>query len=179
VIQAANLMGIKTINIVRRDEQASEVQRLGGTLCFVESESIATDVRKEIGKSPLRLAFDCVGGISTERLGQCLNENGTVVNYGMMSMEPCIFSPEHLIFRNVNLIGFWLSRVLNKMSAAHRMQQIANLAQWSCEGKLVGAIDSIYSIDQITDAIRRSEQAGRRGKVLVNPNMANSANVKL
>ncbi len=58
------------------------------------------------------------------------------------------------------------------MSAADRSQQISQLANWVCEGKLVGAIDSLFPIEQITDALRRSEQAGRTGKVLVNPNLS-------
>ncbi len=117
----------------------------------------------------MRLALDCVGGQSTERLGKCLNEHGTVVNYGMLSLEPCVLSSEHLIFRNVNLVGFWLSRILNKMSAADRNQQVLQLADWVSEGKLKGTIDSTFSIEQISDAIRRSEQSGREGKVLLRP----------
>lgn len=172
VIQIANLMGLRTISLVRRSEQLAEVQRQGSTLSFIETENLVHDVRSAIGKAALRLALDCVGGQSTERLGQCLNEGGVVVNYGMLSMEPCVFSPENLIFRNVNLVGFWLSRVLNKMSAQDRTQQISQLAQWVSEGKLSGAIDSIYSIEQISDAIRRSEHASRKGKVIVNPHVS-------
>ncbi len=170
VIQIANILGLKTINLVRRPEQIPQVQKLGGTLCFIDESEVSLRVREQIGKTPLRLALDCVGGQSTERLGQCLNEHGTVVNYGMLSLEPCVFSPEHLIFRNINLVGFWLSRILNKMSAADRSQQVSQLAQWACEGKLVGAIDATFPIEQITEAIRRSEQSGRNGKVIVNPN---------
>jgi len=170
VIQLANILGVKTINLVRRPEQFSEVKRLGGTLCFVDEIEVSMRVREQIGKTTLRLALDCVGGPSTERLGQCLNENGTVVNYGMLSLEPCVFSPEHLIFRNVRLVGFWLSRILNKMSAADRTHQISQLANLVCEGKLVGAIDSTFPIEEIESAFRRCEQSGRNGKVIVNPN---------
>ena len=170
VIQIANILGLKTINLVRRPEQIPQVQQLGGTLSFMDEDEVALHVREKIGKTPLRLALDCVGGQSTERLGQCLNEHGTVVNYGMLSLEPCVFSPEHLIFRNVSLVGFWLSRVLNKMSAADRSQQISQLATWACDGKLRGVIDSIFPIEKIEDALRRAEQSGRNGKVLVTPN---------
>ncbi len=111
VIQLAKLLDLKTINIVRREEQIAQVQELGGTFCFLDDENVATQVREQVGKTALRLALDCVGGQSTNRLGQCLTENGLVVNYGMLSQEPCVFSPEHLIFRNVNLVGFWLSRI--------------------------------------------------------------------
>lgn len=179
VIQLANMLGLKTINLVRRPEQVAQVERLGGTLCFIDEDEVASRVREQIGKTQLRLALDCVGGLSTERLGQCLNEHGTVVNYGMLSMERCVFSPEHLIFRNVGLVGFWLSRILNKMSAADRSLQISQLATWACEGKLKGAIDSTFSIEQIDEALRRSEQSGRQGKVIVHPNMPSHMNPKV
>jgi NADPH:quinone reductase-like Zn-dependent oxidoreductase len=88
----------------------------------------------------------------------------------MLSLEPCVFSPEHLIFRDVSLVGFWLSRILNKMSAVDRCQQISQLATWACEGKLMGSIDSTFPIERIEEALRRAEQTGRNGKVIVNPN---------
>lgn len=170
VLQIAKIMDLKLINIVRREEQIEEVMSFGETRCFVECDDVSKLIREDIGKAPLRLGLDCVGGQSTERMAQCLNENGTVVNYGMLSLEPCVVSPEHLIFRNVQLVGFWLSRVLNKMSATDRHDQIARLATWAHEGKLVGSIDSTFPIEQIGDALRRSEQPGRGGKVLVHPN---------
>ncbi len=172
VIQLANILGLKTINLVRRETQISKVEQLGGTYCFIDDTDVDKQVREKTGKAPLRLALDCVGGLSTDRLGKCLNEHGTVVNYGMLSLEPCAFSPEHLIFRNVSLVGFWLSRLLNKMSAADRSQQVLQLANWVCEGKLTGSIDSTFAIGDITEAIRRSEQTGRDGKVLVLPHAA-------
>ncbi len=33
------------------------------------------------------------------------------------------------------------------------------------------ATDATFPIEQITEAIRRSEQSGRNGKVIVNPNL--------
>ncbi len=68
----------------------------------MDDDEVSVRVRAQIGKTPLRFAIDCVGGQSSERLAQCLNENGTLVNYGMLSLEPCSISPEHLIFRNIN-----------------------------------------------------------------------------
>lgn len=178
VMQLARLMNLKTINLVRRPEQIAAVEQLGGTFGLLDDENVSMKVRDLIGKTPLRLALDCVGGQSTHRLGQCLNEHGTVVNYGMLSLEPCVFSPENLIFRNVHLVGFWLSRILNKMSATERNDQIVQLAEWTSQGKLKIAIDSIHPIERIGDALHRAEQTGRNGKVLVTPHRQPASNVE-
>lgn len=171
VIQLANILNVKTINLIRREEQAVQVEQLGGSLCLLDVADVASRVREHIGKVPLKLALDCVGGSSTQRLGECLNEHGKVVNYGMLSMEPCIVAAEQLMFRGISLSGFWLSRILNKMPATERSQQISQLARWACEGRLIGAIDSVYPIEKITEALRRSEQSGRNGKVIINPSL--------
>lgn len=64
------------------------------------------------------------------------------------------------------------------MSAADRSHQISQLATWACEGKLTSAIDSIFPIEQIDETLRRSEQSGRLGKVIVHPNMQPLTNPK-
>ncbi len=171
VIQLAQVMGLRTINLVRRSDQLELVKQLGGTINLLDDDEVAPMVRKEIERSPLKLALDCVGGRSTEHLAQCLSESGKIVNYGMLSMEPCTISPEHLIFRNIELTGFWLSRVLNKMSAAERVLQISKLAQLSHEGKLIGPIDSQFSIQQIQEALGRADETGRNGKVIIRPQL--------
>ncbi|MFO0940907.1 MAG: zinc-dependent alcohol dehydrogenase family protein [Pirellulales bacterium] len=171
-LQIAKILGLKTINLVRRAEQIAEVERLGGDIVLVEDAEVANEVRQRVGNGALKLAIDAVAGESTARLASSLQEGGLIINYGMLSMQPCQIDASNTIFRNVRLVGFWLSKILNRLSAQDRQQQLLQLVDWLGAGLIHGAIDSVYPIESIQDAIKRAEQPGRNGKVLVSTNPA-------
>jgi NADPH:quinone reductase-like Zn-dependent oxidoreductase len=174
LIQLAKIFDLKTVNIVRRPEQIELVTKLGGDVAVVEHENVAEEIRKSLGKSTVKLAVDAVAGASTNRLAECLQDGGSIINYGMLSMSPCQLDSNHAIFRGISLQGFWLSRVLNKISAAERHEQISTLVGLLEQGLLHGAVDSLFAIDAITEAIRRAENEGRNGKVIVVPQSSSS-----
>ncbi|MEZ6093366.1 MAG: zinc-dependent alcohol dehydrogenase family protein [Pirellulaceae bacterium] len=170
VLQIAKQLGLKTLNLVRDESQLETVQQLGGDVAVLDNDEVVASITELTGGIPVRLALDGVAGHATNRIAKCLVEGGSIVNFGMLSNEPCLLSPEHTIFRNIQLTGFWLTKVLNKLSSTARTEAITQLANWAAEGKIHGEIDSTFSIEQIGSAIRRSEQRGRNGKVIVLPN---------
>lgn len=173
VIQLAKHLGLHTINLVRREDQMEQVKALGGDLVFLDDNNSIGEIKQRLGNNQsVRLAIDAVAGESTNRLAECLQDGGAIVNYGMLSMQPCQIDANHTIFRGIRLGGFWLSKVLNKLSAQDRHQQLLRLVELVRSGEIHGAIDSVYSIESISDAIRRAEQSGRSGKVLVSMNPA-------
>ena len=163
----AKILGLKSVNLVRREEQVPLVRELGGDIVLLEHADVASEVRERIGVGGVRLAIDAVAGESSGRLAAMLQEGGLLVNYGMLSMQPCQIDASQLIFRNIRMIGFWLSKVLNKLSAHDRQQRLLQLVQWLEEGKIECPIDSVYSMDDIGAAIQRAEQTARAGKVIV------------
>lgn len=169
LIQLAKAYELKTVNLVRRSEQIEQVKKLGGDVAIIDQEDSPEEIRKLLGKSNVKLAVDAVAGSATNRLADCLQEGGCIVNYGMLSMQPCHLDSNHVIFRGISLQGFWLSKVLNKISAVERHEQISTLVGLLERGLLHGAVDSLFGIDSINEAIRRAEQEGRNGKVIVVP----------
>jgi mitochondrial enoyl-[acyl-carrier protein] reductase / trans-2-enoyl-CoA reductase len=101
LIQLARRRGLRTVNLVRRESAAAQDQ--GGDVVLVDNEDIARRVDESTGGAAIRLGIDAVGGVATDRLAQCLAEGGMLVNYGMMSGEPCRVAPSALIFRDITL----------------------------------------------------------------------------
>lgn len=170
VIQLAKAKGIRTVNLVRRQDQLAETQQLGGDINVLDDEKVAENVAAALSGQAIKLGLDAVAGDATNRLAACLADGGTIVNYGMLSMEHCRLDPMHSIFRNVQMKGFWLSKILNRLPAKERESHIVQLAEMLSKRQLVGEIDSVFSIEDIGDAIRRAEQPGRKGKVLISTN---------
>ena len=170
VNQLAALRGLKVVNVVRRDSAIAAVKAGGAEVVLVDGEDLPARVRAATGDAPIRLAIDCVGGLSTENLVRCLAQGGVLVNYGAMSGERCMISPRYFVFRDVTLRGFWLSQWYKQAPVEKRMAVFGELAGLIASGKLTARVQATYSIDQIQDAVRAAAGGEREGKILVLPN---------
>ena len=109
---------------------------------------------------------------ATLRLAECLAEGGTVVNYGLMSGEPCQISPHQIVFRGITLTGFWLAKTLGAMTPAEIQDLYRDLAERLVDGTLHVPVEATYDLDHIRDALRHAAREARGGKVLLTPNAA-------
>lgn len=126
-IQLGKLWGLRSINVVRdrEDPEATaalkqELADLGATVVITESEFVSRGFREQLnqeytrmGKDPLMLGLNCVGGKSATTMSKCLSESGYLVSYGAMSKQPVMLPTGLLIFKDLRFHGFWLSRWAN------------------------------------------------------------------
>jgi NADPH:quinone reductase-like Zn-dependent oxidoreductase len=167
VTQLAKIKGIRTVNIVRRPESIARVLELGGDVALEDGPDLAARVEKATRNAPIKLSLDAVAGPGIQRMAECLTEGGKIVNYGMLSGEACRLEPDQTIFRGITLVGFWLSRMLNRLSLHERRTLFDSLAQWMMEGKLKIDVDTEYPFSRVIEAIHHAEQPRRNGKIIV------------
>lgn len=170
VIALAKRKGIRTINVVRRESLKSELESRGADLVVVEGEDLSERVRAAVGDAPVRLALDAVAGTSCLHLSQCLSDEGIVVNYGLLSGQPCAINASETVFRSISLQGFWLAKMLRNMGEPERTSLYAELTPLLADGTLSPPIEATYGIEQIKDAVEHAARAQRGGKILVTPN---------
>ena len=92
-----------------------------------------------------------------------------MVNYGRMSDEPCRVPPDDLVFRDLNLRGFWLARWFRCAPEERCRTLLQEVAALIGGGKLYAPIHATYDVSEIKDAVAAAAAGGRRGKVLVVP----------
>ncbi len=170
LIQLAKLRGLKTVNIVRRDSAVAGVLELGGDVVLVDGGGLAKRVAEATEGAKIRLAIDAVGGVSTDNLATCLAEGGTLVNYGMMSGEPCQVSPASFVFRDLTLRGFWLALWFRKATPVQQMAVFGEVAKLIATGKLKSRIQATYDFGAIKQAVAAAAKGERDGKILIVPN---------
>src|ERR1700676_4610461 len=85
LVPIAKSLGLKTVNVVRRDDVVSELKAIGGDVVLVDGPDLAKRVAAETGNAPIALAVDGVGDTSTANLLECLADMGGPVFYSMMS----------------------------------------------------------------------------------------------
>ncbi len=169
LIQLAKLRGFKTINVVRRESAVAGVQAEGGDLVLVDGPDLAKRVRAATGGAPVRLGIDAVGGEATDHLAASLCDGGVLVNYGMMSGQPCQVSPASFVFRDVTLRGFWLAKWFQQATTAQQMAVFGELTQLIAGGKLHAKVAATYDLSQIKEAVTAAASGERDGKILIVP----------
>jgi trans-2-enoyl-CoA reductase len=167
VIAIAKSLGIKTVNVVRREELTSELKGAGAHVVLVDGPDLPKRVSQETGGAPIQLAFDMVGDASTLNLMGCLAPNGIVVIYSAASGKPFVGSGPSAIFRNISLRGFWLAHWLKTATDDTLIKMYDHLAQMIASGAITAPIAATYGFDKFPEAI--SKAVTFKGKVLFTP----------
>ncbi len=167
LIKLARLAGVKTVNVVRREELVAPLRAFGGDVVLTDGPDLDARVRKEIGEAALPLAIDAVGGSGTQRLARCLSDGGTVVNYGLLSGEPCMVDGRETVFRDVKLVGFWLRKWFADTPPAQIAATYRELAARVADGTLAVEVEAVYPFRRIKEAVAHAARGGRSGKVLI------------
>ena len=170
VIRLARALGVRTMNVVRRDALFDELKTLGADACAVDGPDLAESVKAKTGGAPVRLALDAVSGQATARLSACLAERGVVVNYGSMSGQDPVMPRGPLVGNSLKLVGFTLTRGLATRSLEQVRGIYAELGRQVKDGYLVAPVEKVYPIDDIKAALVHAQQGERTGKILVAPN---------
>lgn len=172
VISLARERGVKTINVVRRQTLFAPLEQAGADLVVMDGEDLGRRIRAEIGDEQVPLAIDAVAGRSCLHLADCLSDGGTVVNYGLLSGEPCMITAEQTVFRGISLTGFWLAKTMGAMSYADLQSLYRQLAERVMDGVLHVEVEAKYDIADIKNALAHAMREGRSGKILVMPNLS-------
>jgi len=170
LIVLAKARGVRTLNVVRRDDVAGELRDLGADVVLKDALDLPERARGAVGDAPIRLGIDAVSGDACRRIGDCVTDGGVVVSYGSMSGENPTMSRAAVNMRGVNLTGFNLGRGLAKRTREQVREIYADLAAKVSDGALRAPVDATYPIEEIRFALIRAQQGGRNGKVLVLPN---------
>ena len=170
VIQLAKQRGIKTVNIVRREGLAEELMARGADVVLIDGPNLAADIAKATGNAPIVLALDPVGGDTFGRLADSLGYSGTLVTFGVLSGKPATLDTRRLIGNDIRLRGFWLYKWFQTATMQEKQAAFGEVIPLIANGTLKADIDSRFTIDEIKQAVTRSKEGGRNGKVIIVPN---------
>jgi NADPH:quinone reductase-like Zn-dependent oxidoreductase len=96
-----------------------------------------------------------------------VSDGGTVVNYGLLSGEPCMVDGRDTVFRDVRLQGFWLRKWFVDTPPTEIAARYRELAGWLADGTLAVEVEAVYPIRKIKEAVAHAARGGRSGKILL------------
>ncbi|BBK35646.1 alcohol dehydrogenase [Allostella sp. ATCC 35155] len=168
VLQLARISGFRTINLVRRPEQAAELTALGADLVIAtEDPDAAGRVAAATAGQPVLRAIDAAGGAMAATALSLLSPGATMLSFGMMSGEPIPVDPAHLVFRDLSLRGFWLTNWMRRAGNERRQALIARLGDLMARGLVAPPVFAVHPLTAVLAAVAASERPGRAGKVLL------------
>jgi NADPH2:quinone reductase len=168
VLQIARLRGFKTINVVRRREQAEELKALGADACVcTDEEDIPERVREITGREGLRKAIDAVGGETGAAVMRALSPGGVMLVYGLLSGRPMPIDGGRMIFATTTLRGFWLGEWMRAATPERQQAVTAEMLRSMATHEIVPPVEAEYPLSEVLAAAAHSERPGRSGKVLL------------
>ncbi|WP_080059307.1 zinc-dependent alcohol dehydrogenase family protein [Spirosoma aerolatum] len=170
VIQLCKMRGIKTIGTVRRDDLNQELKALGLTeVVNVETESLTDRVKEITEGAGVTCVLDAVGGHTASEALKCLGKGGTMLIYGVLSLQDPQINAGLMIFRGLTVKGFWLTDWMHRVDSQTRQEVAQQVISLLASGQIQLPVEASYSLDQIIEAIDHAERHGRWGKILVKP----------
>jgi NADPH:quinone reductase-like Zn-dependent oxidoreductase len=88
LIVLAKQKGLRTANVVRRDDVAAELKSLGADVVLVDGDDLAARALDAVGGAPIRLGIDAVSGTACKRIADSVADGAVVVSYGAIGRGP-------------------------------------------------------------------------------------------
>ena len=168
VLQLAKVRKIRTINVVRRREQAAELKALGAdeVIC-TDDEDLAKRVMAITNGAGVPAAIEAVGGAVGGSVAQVLAPGGVMLVYGMLSLEHMPINGGQMVWASSSLRGFWLANRFRPLPASEQQALISEVLDLMAGGDIVPPVDATYELGDLAKAVRHAETSGRQGKVLL------------
>ena len=166
IIALAKLAGVKTLNVVRREEAAKQVRQWGGDSVVLQGDNLHKDIEEALDGKKLSLVLDTVGGTPVGDLAKSLKTGGSIVVYAMQGGQFPAISPKDLIYRGLSLHGFWLINWIRNAPRTEIQEIYQKLGDLVADGSLSASVEDVYPLDQFKEAFEQSLKSNRSGKIL-------------
>ena len=138
--QISNLLGINSISVIRDRPDLQYLiknmtEECGATKVITEEQNASKEFGSEIKSwvketgGEIKLALNCVGGKNSTGIARKLNNNGLMLTYGGMSMQPVILPTSLHIFKNITSSGFWVTQLL-KNDVELKRKTLGQIIEW-------------------------------------------------
>ena len=170
VNRLARSEGVQVINVVRRAAQVNLLKGQGAAVVLNSSEAdFDRQLHDACHQADAHLAFDAVAGSMTRQLLDALPSKSRVTVYSCLSYEAPQAGPDHLIFEEKAINGFWLGPWINNMNLI-QILMLWRRAQKLMANELKSDIRAQYPCQDAKQAVQDYLSQMTGGKILLRPN---------
>src|SRR5258706_1412739 len=166
IIALAKLAGVKTLNVVRREDAAEQVRQFGGDPVVLQGDNLYNDIEEALDGKKLSLVLDSVGGTPVGELAKSLKTGGSIVAYALLSGQFPAITPRDFIYLGLSLHGFWMINWIRNAPRTEIQEIYQKLGDLVADGSLSAAVEHVYPLEQFKEALKQSLKSHRTGKIL-------------
>ncbi|MEM8978876.1 MAG: zinc-binding dehydrogenase [Pseudomonadota bacterium] len=161
--------GLKVINTVRQDAHIEALKADGAVHVLNQNHPDFAEELKHLARHyRANLAFDAIGGDFTLALLKAMPKGGEVMIYGGLAMAPTSLTPEHFVFHDKKITGFWLVNWLDRRPLALRLRDLYDVRR-NLSGFALSKVAKVLTLDQAENAAQIYQNNMSAGKVLIAP----------
>ena len=160
------LLGAEVV-AVARGEAKGAVAREHGAHHVIDAQD--PDLRDRLrAMGGVDILYDAVGGKAAEAAHRALRPEGRHLVIGFASGDVPAFPANHLLVRNVDLIGFYWGGYL-KFAPEAATDSIAALFDMHAAGRIRPHVSEVLPLDRVEEALELIRSRRSTGKVVVTP----------
>ena len=172
LVRYFKLKGIKTINVVRRDDFTEELKKDGADYVLNQTDPDFDAKLKEVAqKEQATLAFDAIGGDFTERVVSAQPPGSVCHVYGMLSGKNAVSSISiGNLFQGKTVTGLSVGAYFNELKRTGETRKAVEEVHSLLSTTFRSHINKVFKLEEFLDAIAYYNQNASKGKVLVKAN---------
>ncbi|MGK5551778.1 zinc-dependent alcohol dehydrogenase family protein [Actinomadura kijaniata] len=165
-IRVADRVGATPIALTRTAAKRDALLAAGAAEVIVtESEDVADRVLAATGGRGAELVFDAVAGPGVRELARAVADEGTLLEYGMLSGEPTPYPAFDLGMPALNMRTYTMLETTTRPDRLRRAA--AFVASGLRSGAFRAAVDRTFDLSEIVEAHRHLESGAQIGKIVV------------
>lgn len=169
VIQIASHLGIKTVNLVRSLDSEAQLKKLGASIVLLDDRDAPKKALELTHGKKAKIGLNSIGASSLLGMCKLLADGGTVVTFGGMDRSLAPFPTRYLIFNDIRLRGFWVSKWYKTAPREEILALHNELFTFMENAKIKVDVAATYPLEQWQDALAHANRAGKIGKILFKP----------
>lgn len=157
VIQLGKILGFKTINVVRNENNKEELLQAGADEVIVSSkEKVSERVMAITGGKGVKYAIDCVGGEQTTEILHSMAYGGKILIFGQLSNDEIHFKSGLFVVKLLTVQGFWLSDWIKNAPSENVAKNFKGLMTLFATGKLNCSAGKEFELKDFAEAFKAS-----------------------
>ncbi|NOD92334.1 zinc-binding dehydrogenase [Ruegeria sp. HKCCD4884] len=164
-VEIGKLMGARVIAQARGAEKLAVAQAAGAEHLIDTSEDLRERV-KALGGADV--VYDAIGGDVFKAAFRATNPEGRLLPIGFAGGEVPQIPANHLLVKNLTVIGFYIGGYLKFRPEAVR-NSFETLFQWHTEGRIKPHISHTLPLDDVAQGMQLLKQRKSTGKIVITP----------
>ncbi|MCF2869997.1 NADPH:quinone oxidoreductase family protein [Octadecabacter sp. G9-8] len=164
-VEIGKAMGARVIAVARGADKMAVASAAGADHVFDASDDITAQVRALGGAD---VVYDPVGGDAFTAAMRATNREGRIVTIGFASGDVPQVPANHLLVKNITLIGFYWGGYL-KFNPTALTDSMGELLDWYAAGRLKPHVSHVLPLADAAAALELLRSRKSTGKVVVTP----------